>query len=62
LSTEAGAQELESEPLAIIAQGELLASELAVEPMNVLYSSGDLVGRHIKARRKLVRFFRGRSW
>ena len=60
LSTEAGAQELEPESLAIIAQGELLAGELAVEVMDLLYSSGDFVLRHIKARASFVRFFRGR--
>ena len=44
---EAGAQELEPEPLTIIAQGELLAGELAIEAMDVLYGSDDeFVVRH----------------
>ena len=43
---EAGAQELEPEPLTIIAQGELLAGELAVEAMDVLYSTSDFVVLH----------------
>ena len=46
LRSEADAQELEPEPLTIIAQGELLAGELAVETMDVLYGSGDFVVRH----------------
>jgi len=45
--SEAGAQELEPEPLTIIAQGELLAGELAIEAMDVLYGSDDeFVLRH----------------
>ena len=43
---EAGAQELEPEPLTIIAQGELLAGELAVEAMDVLYGVGDFIVLH----------------
>ena len=46
VSCEAGAQELEPEPHTIIAQGELLAGELAVEAMDVLYSTSDFVVLH----------------
>ena len=55
LRSEAGAQELEPEPLAIIAQGELLAGELAVEPMDVLYGSGPFVLRQRSSRASLCR-------
>jgi hypothetical protein len=41
LRTKAGPQELEPEPLTVIAQGELLAGELPVETMDVFYGSGD---------------------
>ena len=46
LRSEAGAQELEPEPLPIIAKGELLAGELTVEAMDVLYSTRDFVVLH----------------
>ena len=57
LRSEAGAQELEPEPLTIIAQGELLAGELAVEPMDVLYGSGNFVLLHKGSRASLCRYF-----
>jgi len=52
---EAGAQELEPEPLTIIAQGELLAGELTVEAMDVLYGTSDFVVLH-KCSRSLCVF------
>ena len=60
LRSEAGAQELEPEPLTIIAKGKLLAGELAVEPMDVLYGRGDFVVRHNGSLLELVvAIFRG---
>jgi cellobiose-specific phosphotransferase system component IIA len=60
LRSEAGAQELEPEPLTIIAKGKLLAGELAVEPMDVLYGRGDFVVRHKGSLLELVvAIFRG---
>jgi hypothetical protein len=41
IGVESGAQELEPEPLTLVAQGKLLAGELAVEAMEVLDLGGN---------------------
>ena len=58
LRSEAAAQELKPEPLTIIAQGKLLASEVAVEVMDVLYGSDDFVVRQERLAQACVLFQR----
>jgi hypothetical protein len=55
VGVESGAQELEPEPLAVVAQGEVLSGELAVEAMEVLDGGDGILVEH--ERLKVLHFF-----
>jgi hypothetical protein len=55
VGVKSGAQELEPEPLAVVAQGEVLSGELAVEAMEVLDSGDGILVEHEKL--KVSHFF-----
>jgi len=47
VGVKSGAQELEPEPLAVVAKGEVLSGELAVEAMEVLDSGDGILVEHV---------------